>query len=232
MEKELLQKLVEESNSIKEILEKLNLKITGDNYKRLYKKLDEYEIEYSKVRNNSIKGTIRNRYDLKDILVENSSYCHLQRLKQRLIKEGLKEDICEICGQSPFHNGKKLVLQIHHINGVHNDNRLENLQIVCPNCHSQTDNYSGGNNTRTHNFCEKCGKEISKRAHLCPKCLGEKRRKADRPSKEELLNLIKTASFCEVGRMYEVSDNAIRKWCKNYGLPTSRKEIKKLLENK
>ena len=228
MEKELLQKLVEESGTIKEILEKLNLKITKDNYKKLYKKLDEYNIDYSEILNNHSKGCII-KYKIEDILVENSSYTANSKLKDRLIKEGFKQNICEICGQKPFHNGKELVLQLHHINGNHQDNRLENLQILCPNCHSQTDNYARRNIKKKQYFCKKCGTEISKGAQLCTKCLGETHRKSNRPSKEELLELIKTKSFCEIGRMFGVSDNAIRKWCKAEGLPHLKSEIKKLI---
>lgn len=229
MEKELLQKLVEESGTIKEILERLDLKITKDNYKKLYKKLDEYNIDYSEILNNPSKGCII-KYKIEDILVENSPYTTSSRLKNRLIKEGLKQNICEICGQKPFHNGKELTLQLHHINGNHQDNRIENLQILCPNCHSQTDNFAKRNIKKKQYFCKECGAEISKGAQLCPKCLGKSRRISNRPSKEELFELIKTKSFCEIGRMYGVSDNAIRKWCKSYELPYLKSEIKKLLK--
>jgi len=60
--------------------------------------------------------------------------------------------------------------------------------------------------------------------------LGETHRKSNRPSKEELLELIKTKSFCEIGRMFGVTDNAIRKWCKTEGLPHLKSEIKKLMK--
>ena len=49
------------------------------------------------------------------------------------------------CGNEGFWNGKKLVLQLEHKNGIHNDHRVENLCFLCPNCHSQTDTYSGKN---------------------------------------------------------------------------------------
>jgi DNA-binding CsgD family transcriptional regulator len=65
-------------------------------------------------------------------------------LKARLLKEGLKENRCERCGLIDW-AGEPLTLALHHINGRRNDNRLENLALLCPNCHSQTSNYAGRN---------------------------------------------------------------------------------------
>ena len=59
-----------------------------------------------------------------------------------MLKEGLKEHKCEICKQTEW-LGKPIPLELHHINNVKNDLRIENLQILCPNCHAQTDNYRG-----------------------------------------------------------------------------------------
>ncbi|HYF27854.1 MAG TPA: HNH endonuclease signature motif containing protein [Baekduia sp.] len=63
-------------------------------------------------------------------------------LKRRLIALGLKEDRCELCGLVDW-RGQPLPLELHHRNGDPCDDRLENLQIVCPNCHSQTDTWGG-----------------------------------------------------------------------------------------
>ena len=68
-------------------------------------------------------------------------------VKQRLIKLGLKQPRCELCGISEW-RGAPLSLALHHVNGDGRDNRIENLQLLCPNCHSQTDNFAGRNISR------------------------------------------------------------------------------------
>ena len=78
------------------------------------------------------------------VFCEGSSFPR-HRLKQRLITEKIVEYKCQMCGLGDMWNGKKISLHIDHINGIANDNRLVNLQFLCPNCHSQTDTYAGKN---------------------------------------------------------------------------------------
>ena len=227
-EKEELEQLVKTSNSFSEILRKQNKSISGTAIKILKDKLDSYEISYLFLNEISIS---KKQIPLNEILVENRNY-KSSNLKKRLIKEGLKEDKCEICGCSNEWNGKPLTLQLDHINGNHSDNRIENLRIVCPNCHSQTETFSN-KRAKKHNYCVDCGCEISLKSTRCNTCASKyknsfKVKPEDRPSKEELFELIKNNPFTKIGEMYGVKDNTIRKWCKNYGLPSTKKELRGL----
>ena len=80
---------------------------------------------------------------------------------------------------------------------------------------------------KTQYFCAECGKEITHYAQsgLCSNCVKEKQRVCDRPSREELKLLIRKLPFTQIGAKFGVSDNAIRKWCKVYNLPTKKTEI-------
>jgi hypothetical protein len=71
-------------------------------------------------------------------------------LKIKCLKEGLLDNVCYECGLCPEWENQRLVLHLDHINGDKYDNRLENLRILCPNCHSQTDNYCNKNPMRYH----------------------------------------------------------------------------------
>jgi hypothetical protein len=92
---------------------------------------------------------------------------------------------------------------LDHINGVPNDNRLENLRFLCPNCNSQTDTFAGRNVKFSSN---------SKVKHTIP------RKRKFEISKEELQELLKNNSYVSIGKMFGVSDNAIRKRCKVFGI--------------
>ena len=87
---------------------------------------------------------MKQRFSNEQVFVENSTYPR-HRLKERIIREKLIEHRCAECGIGSEWNGKKLVLQLEHKNGKNNDNRLENLAFLCPNCHSQTHTYAARN---------------------------------------------------------------------------------------
>ena len=92
-----------------------------------------------------------NRISLGDILQGRVEYKGgSSLLKKRLVAAGIKNNVCELCGCLPTHNGMPLVLQLDHINGDHYDNRLRNLRILCPNCHTQTPTHSRVKGVRKH----------------------------------------------------------------------------------
>lgn len=207
---------------------------------------------------------------------------------------------CEKCGCEEW-LGQPINLQVHHIDGDRRNNELDNLMLLCPNCHSYTDSYcnsekqirkisdeefifelrgatsihsallhlgltpTSGNYTRAYRlieenniehlknkdkinvekqnikeennfklkkerkkkYCKKCGKEISHSAkEYCEDCSHYVQRKVERPSRDILKNLVREKSFLEIGRIYGVSDNAIRKWCIAENIPSKKSEIK------
>ena len=144
--KELLEDKVKDCYSFAELCRRLGLKPEGSNPKTVRKKMDEFGIDYSHFTGqrwniNPSNPVYQGKY--LPNLCEHSSLS-TANAKALVYKLGLKENKCEICGISEW-QGKPLVCELHHINGDSTDNRIENLQILCPNCHSQTENFRSRN---------------------------------------------------------------------------------------
>ena len=138
---------VKESFSVRECLNKLNLRQTGGNYKQFKNRVKILNLDISHFTGQGhLKGKQNIwhiKTELKDILVIDSTF-QSHKLKIRLIKEGLKIYKCECCGNTEW-MGNKIPLELDHINGINTDNRIENLKLLCPNCHALTDTYRGKN---------------------------------------------------------------------------------------
>lgn len=208
-------KLISESNSISEAIRKLGMDCrTGGAYKTIKKRIDEENIDTSHIGTIKTSPYGKSSIPLEKVLVKNSSYSR-NSLKKRLLKERLLENKCGVCGMEPTWQGNKLVLVLDHINGINNDNRLENLRLLCPNCNSQTDTFAGRNGKIINN-CVDCGKEIANQSMRCRPCAAtvsnyRNRKVKNRPNKESLLLDISNLGYTGTGRKYNVSDNAIRK---------------------
>lgn len=148
---------------------------------------------------------------------------------------------CETCGWgkiNPYTN--KIPLEIHHKDGNYKNNKEENLQVLCPNCHSLTENFRGANKMgrpdrllyvpRRKNYCIDCGTEISTNAIRCKKCAGKNQQTEVPISRDELKDLIRTKSFVEIAKEFGISDNGIRKWCDKYNLPRKKTDINKMTD--
>jgi 5-methylcytosine-specific restriction endonuclease McrA len=137
-------KIVEQSSSYSEVLVSLGLVPKGGtSSKALKRRIEALSISttHFKVRGEWAKTT----HAMEDILVEDSSYTNMHRLKLRLVADGLIDYLCNECGNTGIWRNKPITLQLDHINGVSNDHRLTNLRFLCPNCHTQTETYSGRN---------------------------------------------------------------------------------------
>ncbi len=139
-----LEKAVVESFSYRQVLAKLGLREAGGNYEQIKKYILENNLPVNHFKgrgwNRGMSGIGIDRIPLKKILVKNSSF-QSYKLKKRLFKARLKKEQCEICGWATRSAEGYLPLELDHINGNRHDNRLKNLRILCPNCHSLTTTY-------------------------------------------------------------------------------------------
>lgn len=234
---------VADSLSYAEALRKLGMRPAGGNH-RLFKKwvneiwqipTDHFDPRATQRR--MAAERFANRKPLAEILVEGSTY-NRHNLKHRLYGEGIKEPVCEECGQDENWRGGVMALILDHINGAPDDNRLENLRVVCPNCAATFDTHCGRKNrTRSARaVCGICGQGFFRRKakqRFCSKECGTRgggemnsaahfgvprpeRRKVQRPPYDQLIAELNATSYLAVGRKYGVSDNAVRKWVRQY----------------
>ena len=268
--KRIMQELINESNSISECLRKIGAR--PQNNIKLFKNwcaiheidLKPIQDRTKKKRIESLKsGNLLRRIPNEEIFIKDSKYTKSETIKTRMVEDLNVKYECNICQISHW-NGTKLSLQLDHINGDHTDNRLSNLRLLCPNCHSQTNTFCSKNRTKKHlKQCIYCGKRINYsqtgnrmlcRSKVCisrakksglslpelgvqePKPRPQYRKDGSlivMPSKIDLMHSLIESNliFTRVCKKYGVSDNAVRKWCKKYEIPTKRTDLKDWLQS-
>src|ERR1035437_10997381 len=143
---------VKDSTSFIEVLMKLKLGSNGGIYRWIKKHMQRLNLNTSHWIQSYSTINLKSKIPIKEILVYGKSFSS-QHLKERLIKEKIFENKCFECDLTSWRE-KHISLHLDHINGDHNDNRLENLRLLCPNCHSQTPTYCERNIKNQKRCCD------------------------------------------------------------------------------
>ena len=145
-----LREAVKVSTSWSGVMRCLGLAVAGNSVKFVQTKANELGLDVSHFKGHGWSKGMADMpsppqlIPLKEILIEESRYTSSKDLKRRLFKAGLKEKRCEHCSNTEW-MGNEIPLQLDHINGIKTDNRIENLRVLCPNCHALTPTWGGRN---------------------------------------------------------------------------------------
>lgn len=204
-----LQELISNSRTVTEILDKLGVKRTngrghsGRNFNALRKFCEQHNIDTSHfdsqvgIHNSTDKA----KANIGEYFV-NGIYRPTTNMRKIILREKLLPYVCSVCGNSGKWQGENLILQLHHIDGDNTNNKLSNLTFLCPNCHSQTQNFAA------RNHLSQVGKEV--RENL---------------TREQLKDKIRTQPLAKISKEFDISSSTLTCWCKEFNLPPTKKEI-------
>ena len=167
---------VAQADCFVDVLQTLNLAPIGGNYRTIYRNVLRLGLSTKhftqKRRREALQQVQNNKETPRELVLCVGSLKKSGQISKYLRKYNLIPYVCLFCGNPGLHRGLRLTLQVDHINGVPNDNRLENLRFLCPNCHTQTDTFAGRACRKTHapRYCP-CGQPVKGRQTYCsPSC--------------------------------------------------------------
>jgi hypothetical protein len=222
--KEEFQARVNKCNSIADILRSFSFVAGAANYKTVYARVKEDNIDISHIkigpRANAGRPFLAARKNVTEYLY-NGSTIDSKSLKKKIFRDNILEKKCSECGVGPFWCNKPLTLQLHHINGDSYDNRLENLCILCPNCHTQTDTFVGRHRSKKVFACV-CGAKIHRKSKMCHSCANSINACQQKPkaniAKEDLAKLVWEKPTSQIANDLGISDTTVKKYCKRFGI--------------
>ena len=167
--RKLIQEAVKKSSNWSDVCRNLGAKPIGSMHTHIKNQAIKFNIDYSHFRKYKPPQSPK-KLPLNSYLKRNSKIS-AHRLRLKLIREKVKDEKCEICLLSVWQN-KNIPLELHHIDGDRKNNLLENLQILCKNCHAQTENYGvpKGKGRNQYRDCPKCLGKMHRNSKQCRKC--------------------------------------------------------------
>lgn len=227
----------EQAQSYSSVMSSLNLNKSGGSLRIV--KETALELGLTTDHFATILGDKVKRYTLEEILVKDSSFVSTVNLKKRLYKAGLKNKECEQCNLTEW-MGQPIPLSLDHINGDNKDNRIENLRILCMNCHALTETWCGKNKVRkaSHGFypgennkkyfCE-CGKQIEKSNKCCRDCYSKvSHEKQNYPDTQVMVTSVEDLGYAAYARQLNISGNGLKKLLIRRGVNPLPKKKKRL----
>ena len=228
MSDEEFKKLIKNSRTMSAVLRCFGMENKGNNYVTCKKRINDLNLDTSHFLNRIDSSILTRKMTYGEFIKNLTQKSTMRRasIKEYIIRFNIIKYQCSNCKNNGMWDNKKLSLQLEHKNGISDDNRIENLTFLCPNCHSQTDTFAGKHLKKIY-FCKNCNEQTKgySVSGNCVKCNGLKNRKVIRPPAEILKKEIDIMPMTAIGKKYGVSDNAVKRWCKSYNisLPKNRR---------
>ncbi|MBS1722765.1 MAG: hypothetical protein JSS66_07205 [Armatimonadetes bacterium] len=195
---------VAKSRSIRQIAINLGIHSSSSgNYATIKRRLQEWNVDTSHFKGQGWLKNHTHQFNTRPLDEFLASNPPSTRVKERLWREGILSQECAECKTGATWNNKPLVLQLDHIDGDNKNNHIDNLRILCPNCHTQTSTFTS--------------RKLRKAPSMRPR-RNNNPRKVEWPSPEELATLLWQMPTTAIGKRYGVSDTTVSKWAKQYNL--------------